>query len=178
MLLPFVIVELARFRQASCEGSGQVLRVRSSAMDPDAVSRPHRVSGDERLGSNPRPAQTQRTVVAGQPDRWVVWMSGVHEDRRAGGGGVPGPEAGQVGPGEARHVQVILGPPGWDRDLRVGPWSEPERETAVALPLRTPEGDWFLNRCPGKLQVDRSTVVVGSIDAQQKLLAHDLPAGC
>jgi hypothetical protein len=49
-----VIVELARFRQVSREGSGQVLRVRSAAMDPDAVSTPHRVSGDERLRANPR----------------------------------------------------------------------------------------------------------------------------
>ena len=91
---------------------------------------------------------------------------------------MPGPEAGQVGPGEARHVQVFLGPPGWDRDLRVGPWSEPEREAAVAFPLRAPEGDRFPDWRPGELQVDRSTVVVGSMDAHEKLLAHDLPAGC
>ena len=43
------------FRQVGCEGSGQVLRVRSAAMDPDAVSTPHRFSGDERLRANPRP---------------------------------------------------------------------------------------------------------------------------
>ena len=80
---------------------------------------------------------------------------------------MPGPEAGQVGPGEARHVQVFLGPPGWDRDLRVGPWSEPECEAAVAFPLRAPEGDRFPDWRPGGLQVDRSTVVVGSMDGMR-----------
>jgi len=38
---PLGIVELVRFHQVGCEGSGQVLRVRSAAMDPDAVSTPH-----------------------------------------------------------------------------------------------------------------------------------------
>jgi len=56
---PLGIVELVRFHQVGCEGSGQVLRVRSAAMDPDAVSTPHRFSGDERLRSNPRPGVTK-----------------------------------------------------------------------------------------------------------------------
>ncbi len=90
---------------------------------------------------------------------------------------VPGPLAGQVGPGKVRHVQVLLGPTGGDRDLRVGPGSEPERQAAVALPLRTAESDRPFDGRPGQLQVDRSSVVVGSMDAQQKLLVHDLPTG-
>ncbi len=52
---PFTIVELIRFRQVGCEGSGQMLRVRSAVMDPDAVSTPHRFAGNERLRANPRP---------------------------------------------------------------------------------------------------------------------------